>query len=413
MAQNIPGRSWLVQGAALKREWSTCAWRAFFFAMLFVGAPLFSDRAIAQSSNGSRSGARSTTAATRDNEREAGKCVIRSNIDVATPILLRFGPDAPPFATLLRGPVELTLPAPGAVRGARVTTTQSGIFLEGMSAFEDLEFHPTAPLVLNRFLVLSSDARVRIAAAGRAGFDVRYDLPADDQVDVAPLHPLRATASCEDLTLDGPGFDLVVEDATRGVLRGDRKVPLAADDGGSTVATVRAASNLAVDVLERSPRSTRIMIRRTTSSVVGWVPNWALDFDPTAVALGSVGTLGHGAGTGIGEGFTQRTFRCTHPVLLVAEQRSERNTVGVIAADTVVDLGKPQADAFEVRLRTSAIAIAKGSRFVVARADIRDCRVRDPFAPLLRARRAAVWPTAPVRSTEAPPASDAERTRPK
>jgi hypothetical protein len=308
--------------------------------------------------------------------------------------------------------VELTLPAAVGVREARVTTTQSGIFLEGLSAFEDLEFHPTAPLVLNGFVVLSSDARVRIAAAGRAGLDVRYDLPADDQVDVAPLHPLRTTASCANLTLDGPGFDLVVEDATRGVLRGGRKVPLAADYGGSPVATARAASNLAVEVLERRPRSTRIMIQRLMNSVVGWIPNWALDSDPTAIALGSIGTLGHGAGTGIGEGFSQHTLRCPHPVPLVAEQRSERNTVGVIAADTVVDLGKPQADAFEVRLRATAIVLAKGARFLVARADIRDCRVREPFVAFGRARRAPVWPTAPVRSTGAQPASDAERAPP-
>lgn len=329
----------------------------------------------------------------------AAACAFRTEHTRDYLIPLRLEPGAPPFA-LLQPQAELTVKMGTTESGGAllVTSFSEGVLVEGVVKRTDVELHPTTAALADGYLVLLAGALLEVQDASASDrLEVSYQVPNEDDaaLHVRPKRIPRASLPCSAVDLADGEFDVTVEGAEDGWLSEQRDVPLAATQGGPTVATIRTDERLKVAVLEQRPQTARIFFERATDAVVGWVPRWSLRHDVEEwIGFGRIGTLGHGAGVGVGQGFALSTIRCPHAVPLIVEQPGYRRTVGIVDADTTVGLEGWRGGDAEIRPRTSAFVITDDAHFLLESVTLRDCQIHEPPRSLSKEHRMQSWPSA-------------------
>jgi hypothetical protein len=321
---------------------------------------------------------------------------------LGTDLGLRFAANSPAFARVAHGH-RLIVPSSTPVREAFAIVDLEQLTLSGVVAMGDVELRPARALLFGGFAVPMPGAKLQLLAAQpdsiRLGFDLRAD--SDSMLRVRVLEPVRGSASCRDVTLGYSPFDFddvtalldaVVED--RAILRpGDSALRLT--PGGRVVARIGVGERVQVPILARAAHAARIAVEVSSTTFVGWVADTALEPVPReSVGLGTIGTLGHGAGVGYGAGFgAPRTVRCPHEVPLIVEQGSMRRTVGRVHAGVSIAIDRWRDDSVEISLGGGGWWRAPGTHWLALQADLDRCELRGPpDKPFRFEHRPGDWP---------------------
>lgn len=314
---------------------------------------------------------------------------------------LRFASDKPPFAWLDHARISLSVPTGTRPRQGFVTAELEDLTLAGAIAVSDVVFHPKFPLVLAGFLMLKADAALDITHAGTDGLRVQYHIEPTEELIVRPLVPVESTLGCSDVTLESPFYNAwsALERTSWNAALLARGTTLRTDAAGPAVARIEVRHSAMVPVFETRAGWVRIAFDTPSAVVVGWVSHQALDPAPPDM-LGTISTLGHGAGTGTGQGFAQvRVARCSREVPLVVEQAGERRTVGSVHAGVSIELQSLRDDSVETRIGGAGWHRAEGTTWFVLQGDLDGCELRGPSEKAFNfEHRPLPWPrSAPQR----------------
>ncbi len=290
---------------------------------------------------------------------------------------LRLSADGALFATVAQGPLALVI-GPG--KSTQAELDDGRIRLRAFVDVRQIVVHPRRALRFGGFVIPGPSAGFALLSAKDDALRVEYRLQPHAELRVSPS-TLRASVACEDVATDfapsRPWDDGGWSGAESARLAPARVIALSERAGGRAVATVVAPGSYPVHVIERHGSRARIVIPDGADVLIGWVAASALL--PPALALGAIGTVGHGAGTGTGQGFGAFTsVRCAHALALIGEIGRVRRTVGEVRAGTSLIPGTPRDGLVPVGLRVHFLDLAPHAELLVDEAQLADCARRHP-----------------------------------
>jgi hypothetical protein len=315
-------------------------------------------------------------------------------------VYLRFDERSAPFAELSGWTLTLRMAPAARIRGMVAEGQRDGVWVRGVAALDDLHFYPQRALLLGGILVPLARTRIKLRSARPGELTIAYRAEHPGEIRLLPEPNVEGQVECAGVGADPVRFDPMdavgAEYAGAAMLRGGQTFALAAAPRSTPVTRLRTETEQNVQVLGERDGFTRIAVQRETDLLVGWVPSSALK--PTEIGLGSIGTLGHGAGTGTGQGFGDfGSAWCPRDVPFDAEVGTRRVTVGVVFAERSIDLIESLDDRYSVGVRSTGLRPAEGARFTIKMTALAECRVRlVPGTGLRGEHRPQRWPP-PVR----------------
>lgn len=300
---------------------------------------------------------------------------------------LCFAVDGACFATVsssFMGRVKVTLPeGRPSETGARVELDDLGVRLSVSTAGDAFLLFFQKPIVLGGTIVTGDGEGLFVERVHGDSLDLSFRGDANLRLRGAPF---RARAGCMDVGPERAFWSDEAALAVAGVaassrvdrvLAADHPVGLSSSPGGAVTADLAESETgaLGVELLEQRGQWARIW--RWTSgggAVFGWVDAGGLSPPPHASPLGSIGTLGHGAG--FGQPVAPGTV-CPRDVPLFAEVAGTRQEVGTLQAGIRFDVGRPATtEHTQVRLRPSRLDLLPDSRWLVRTEALAGCKVQ-------------------------------------
>jgi hypothetical protein len=298
----------------------------------------------------------------------------------ALPSWMSVQPGASGPAEKARG--RLLLPEGDASQGAYVALEVDVGRIEGRVRADDVWLYPHSPIAISGFVVPHERERLLWRRGDRNGLIVEYDVR-DAEVD-ARRPPLRARVACEDVGTSVGHFQ--VDDAIPSLSQTEETAamsgtPIALAPAGPVVAQLAPEGGVAaVAVRGRSRGYALVVWKRAANTVFGWVPVSSLA-SVNGITLGNFGTVGRGAGSGTGQGWSTLEARtCAQPMPLVVDNNGRRATVGLLNGGIPMDVVARRGDYAAIRFASHSLS-GLGADWLVPTALLDLCQPSPPSVP--------------------------------
>jgi hypothetical protein len=247
-----------------------------------------------------------------------------------THMSLRLRADGPSFASVVKAPGALLLPAGDDPTEAIAVIDDGAILLRAVIAKRDVRLYLPKPQALLGIVTPAAIASLDWVSASAGKLRVGVANVAD--VLLTP-NPFEAELGCSQVVIEPRDYDARASITRRKNLQTRETardgVELRATQTGPVAATLRAG--VGVGLVEVRGAAVRVLIDGGDHYIAGWVAKTDLVGSP---GPGMMGLQGIGAGGGRGRGAYPFTLRCPVELDLYVERGAERIKVGSVHAGT-------------------------------------------------------------------------------
>ena len=263
--------------------------------------------------------------------------------------------------------------------GVFVEVETESMRLAGFTDAKQIVLHANKPFTIADYA--APGPRITLRYTGAHDDKLAFDVPLPSFL--KPKSPLRGERPCGDLSLSPDGeFDPreAIDAGTErtSYLPEKKSIPLSIEAGKPAVATLRFDLITKVDVLESTPKLTRVVVHSTSLdpaqqlAVFGWVSSKLLTTTNTGYG-GSWGSAGDRMATRPPPVKDAKRMTCRDEIPLAVEVGGTRKTVGALRANIEIDV-LPGDDFVEVRPVKPHAELVQGGRWLVNQAALAACR---------------------------------------